>query len=45
MVEFRRATGLMTATNMVATDWREIAHSIQLQALDIPLADPHFWMT
>ena len=43
MAEFRRATGLMTATNMVATDWREMAHAIQLQAVDIPLADPHFW--
>ncbi len=43
MAEFRRATGLSTATNMVATDWREMAHSIQLQAVDIPLADPHFW--
>jgi glucarate dehydratase len=43
MAEFRRATGLKTATNMVATDWREMAHSIQLQSVDIPLADPHFW--
>jgi glucarate dehydratase len=43
MAEFKRATGLPTATNMVATDWREMAHSIQLQAVDIPLADPHFW--
>lgn len=43
MAEFRRATGLPTATNMVATDWREMAHSLQLQAVDIPLADPHFW--
>lgn len=43
MAEFRRATGLPTATNMVATDWREMAHSIQLQSVDIPLADPHFW--
>jgi len=43
MAEFRRATGLRTATNMVATDWREMAHTIQLQAVDIPLADPHFW--
>ena len=41
--EFRRATGLPTATNMIATDWREMAHAIQLQAVDIPLADPHFW--
>ena len=43
MAEFRRATGLLTATNMVATDWRQMAHSIQLQSVDIPLADPHFW--
>ncbi len=43
MAEFRRATGLPTATNMVATDWRQLAHSIQLQSVDIPLADPHFW--
>ena len=43
MAEFRRATGLLTAINMVATDWREMAHSIQLQSVDIPLADPHFW--
>ena len=43
MAEFKRATGLPTATNMVATDWREMSHSIQLQAVDIPLADPHFW--
>ncbi|MFL5363976.1 MAG: glucarate dehydratase [Myxococcales bacterium] len=43
MAEFRRATGLPTATNMIATDWRELSHAIQLDAVDIPLADPHFW--
>jgi glucarate dehydratase len=43
IAEFRRATGLPTATNMIATDWRQMAHSIQLQSVDIPLADPHFW--
>jgi glucarate dehydratase len=43
MAEFRRATGLPTATNMVATDWRELDHALALQAVDIPLADPHFW--
>ena len=43
LAEFRRATGLLTATNMVATDWRELAHSLALQSVDIPLADPHFW--
>ncbi len=43
MAEFRRATGLPTATNMVATDWRQMNHAIQLGSVDIPLADPHFW--
>jgi len=43
MAEFRRATGIRTATNMVATDWRQLGHSLSLQAVDIPLADPHFW--
>ena len=43
MAEFRRATGLPTATNMIATDWRQLVHAIQLAAVDIPLADPHFW--
>lgn len=43
MAEFRRATGLPTATNMVATDWRQMSHALALQAVDIPLADPHFW--
>ncbi len=43
MAEFRRATGLPTATNMIATDWREMKHAVQLGAVDIPLADPHFW--
>jgi glucarate dehydratase len=43
LAEFRSATGLATATNMVATDWRELKHAVRLQAVDIPLADPHFW--
>ncbi|MBL8925149.1 MAG: glucarate dehydratase [Pseudonocardia sp.] len=43
MAEFRAATGLPTATNMVATDWRQLRHAVQLQSVDIPLADPHFW--
>ncbi|HWI62493.1 MAG TPA: glucarate dehydratase [Symbiobacteriaceae bacterium] len=43
LAEFRRATGLPTATNMIATDWREMCHAIQLQSVSIPLADPHFW--
>jgi glucarate dehydratase len=43
MAEFRSATGLPTATNMVATDWPELRDAVQLNAIDIPLADPHFW--
>jgi glucarate dehydratase len=43
MAEFRRATGLPTATNMIATDWRQLGHALRLNSVDIPLADPHFW--
>jgi glucarate dehydratase len=43
MAEFRRATGLPTASNMIATDWRQLGHAIHLHSVDIPLADPHFW--
>jgi glucarate dehydratase len=43
MAEFRQRTGMPTATNMIATDWRELRHAIALHAVDIPLADPHFW--
>ena len=30
MAEFRRATGLPTATNMIATDWRQMGHEFGL---------------
>jgi glucarate dehydratase len=43
LAEFRRATGLPVATNMVATDWRQLGHALALRSVDIPLADPHFW--
>ena len=43
MAEFRRATSLPTATNMIATDWRQMVHALELGSVDIPLADPHFW--
>ncbi len=43
MAEFRTEAGLRTATNMIATDWRELKHATALHAVDIPLADPHFW--
>lgn len=43
LAESRRATGLPTATNMIATDWRQLTHALALQSVSIPLADPHFW--
>jgi glucarate dehydratase len=43
MAAFRRATGLETATNMIATDWAELEEAVRMEAVDIPLADPHFW--
>ncbi|MCX8958837.1 enolase C-terminal domain-like protein [Erwinia psidii] len=43
LAEFRRATGIPVATNMIANDWRQLNHALQLNAIDIPLADPHFW--
>lgn len=42
MAEFRKATMMPTATNMINTDWRQMCHAIALQSVDIPLADPHF---
>jgi glucarate dehydratase len=43
MAQFRKATGIPTATNMIATNFTEFVQAIQLQAVDIPLADCHFW--
>lgn len=43
MAEFKKQTGLPTATNMIATDWRQMGHTLALHSVDIPLADPHFW--
>ncbi len=43
LAEFRKATWLPTATNMIATDWQQMQHSVALNSVDIPLADPHFW--
>jgi glucarate dehydratase len=43
LAEFRAATEIPTATNMVATDWRQLHHAARLHAIDILLADPHFW--
>ncbi len=43
LAEFRTATGIPTATNMVATDFPGLVEAIRLQAVDVPLADCHFW--
>lgn len=43
MAEFRRRSGIPTATNMVATDFRQLHHAIAQRSVDIPLADCHFW--
>lgn len=41
--EFKMATGIPVATNMIATDWRQLHHSVVSKSIDIVLADPHFW--
>ena len=43
MAEFKELTGKPTATNMIATDWRQLKHAIIEKSVDIVLADPHFW--
>ncbi|WP_029915865.1 enolase C-terminal domain-like protein [Pelobacter seleniigenes] len=43
MAEFKMRTGIPTATNMIATDWKQFYHAICAKSIDIVLADPHFW--
>ena len=43
LCEFKNATNLPVATNMIATDWRQFYHAAALKCVDIVLADPHFW--
>jgi glucarate dehydratase len=43
MAEFKMVTGIPTATNMIATDWRQFYHATVEKSVDIVLADPHFW--
>ncbi len=43
MAEFKMQTGIPTATNMIATNWRQFYHSVCEKSVDIVLADPHFW--
>jgi glucarate dehydratase len=43
LAEFRAATGIRTATNMVAVDFPGLVEAISLRVVDVPLADCHFW--
>ena len=43
MAEYRDATGIPVATNMIATNWRQFHHAAALRSINIVLADPHFW--
>lgn len=43
MAEFKTATHLPVAANMIATTWRQFYHAAALKSVDIVLADPHFW--
>lgn len=43
MNEFKTATRHQVATNMIATNWRQFYHALNSKAVDIVLADPHFW--
>ncbi len=43
MAEFKMRTGIPTATNMIATDWKQFYHAAAEKSVDIVLADPHFW--
>jgi glucarate dehydratase len=43
LAEFRAATGIRTATNMVAVDFPGLVEAINLRAVDVPLADCHYW--
>ncbi len=41
--EFKNKVNLPVATNMIATNWRQFYHASNVKAVDIVLADPHFW--
>lgn len=41
--EYKVATGMRVATNMIATNWRQLNHALSQKSIDIVLADPHFW--
>ncbi len=40
---YKNQTNMPVATNMIATDWKQIYPSLMMKSVDIVLADPHFW--
>lgn len=40
---YKNHTNMPVATNMIATDWKQIYPSLMMKSVDIVLADPHFW--
>ena len=42
LARFQKLTHMPVATNMVDTDWRQMSAALALNAISIPLADPHF---
>ncbi len=42
MAEFRRAASDRRWRPIRIANWREMGHAVMLNAVDIPLADPHF---
>lgn len=43
MAELHRRSGLRLATNMVVTDFEELRRSVALDAVQVVLADHHYW--
>ncbi len=43
MAELHKRTGLPLATNMVVTDFNEFRRSVELNSVQIVLADHHYW--
>jgi len=43
LAEFRRATSILTASNLCAGNWRQMAQAHRLGSLDIPMLELHRW--
>lgn len=40
---YKNQTNMPIATNMIATDWKQVYPALMMKSVDIILADPHFW--